>query len=716
MENKNYSSDSPVFGQDEDRFSRWNFSERIAQVISRRGDPSSIVIGLYGVWGDGKTSVLNFIQKALSNDNNVICIKFNPWRFGTEDELLTGFFIDIATALDAELIQTGEKLKDILKRAAPTVGGILGSESAGKLVSSFLSGPNINELKNRIEHELEKAKRRVLILIDDIDRLEKSEIHAIFRLVKLTADFKYTSYILAFDKDIVTASLQDRYSSSINNAGEAFLEKIIQVPLHLPSVEKAVLREFCFQGVDEALTLAEIELSSQQVQEFVRDFTYAFDDCLTTPRKAKLYGNTLMFSLPILKGEINPVDLMLLEGIRVFCPALYDAIRKNKNLFVGVFRDSHYSNNEKEKEFTRNLVDSALNYINDLNKQGYLELLKNLFPKLRSVYGNMSYDSSWYKQWDSDKRICSENYFSRYFTYSIPIGDISDQAIEKLVASCKENVETNQQRDNSLASILTAKNSEALIRKLRLKAKNFTKDESFSLAIEISRQSALYPNPDILFNWMSPFVQAAMLISNLIQNLGSGDRVKLACVSISNANGIDFMLEIFRWLERKEEGKPEKDAFSNEEIEEIGNHLAKHIESYFNSGVDITLRNPKSTQNLLYTVQQYLGQDFLNNYFDTILKEDSDAILRLLDAYTSTAWGMETGVSHKSDFERWHYDSLTKILSPDVIISAIVNRMGELPKIDADFPRDYEYEDRSILFRQFLWLHKCVIKESSITS
>ncbi len=84
MEEQNYSADSPVIQKEDDRFSRWTFSERVAEVISKRSDPSSIVIGLYGVWGDGKTSVLNFIENSLSADENVICIKFNPWRFGVK--------------------------------------------------------------------------------------------------------------------------------------------------------------------------------------------------------------------------------------------------------------------------------------------------------------------------------------------------------------------------------------------------------------------------------------------------------------------------------------------------------------------------------------------------------------------------------------------------------------------------------------------------------
>ena len=149
MEVKNYSSDSPVSLRNQDRFSRWKFSERIAQVISKRSDPSSIVIGLYGIWGDGKTSVLNFIEESLKMDGNVICIKFNPWRFGTEEELLAGFFFDIAEGLDAKLINTTDKLKDFIKKAAPGVGSVLGAKEVGDSFASFLSGPDINELRNK---------------------------------------------------------------------------------------------------------------------------------------------------------------------------------------------------------------------------------------------------------------------------------------------------------------------------------------------------------------------------------------------------------------------------------------------------------------------------------------------------------------------------------------------------------------------------------------
>lgn len=711
MEANNYSSDSPISTKEEDRFSRWRFAERVSQVISKRNDPSSIVIGLYGVWGDGKTSVLNFIEEALNDDENVICIKFNPWRFGTEEELLTGFFFNIAEALDAQLIKTGEKLKDILKKVAPGVGAAAGVKGVGESIGSFISGPDVVELKKRIEQELESAKKRVLILIDDVDRLEKSEIHAIFRLVKLTADFKYTSYILAFDKDIVAASLQEKYSSTSNNAGEAFLEKIIQVPLHLPFVEKKVLREFCFQGVDEALSIAEIKLSDQQVQEFVRDFTSAFDDCLTTPRKAKLYGNTLMFSLPILKGEINPVDLMLIEGIRVFYPNLYEVIRDHKGSFTGTFSQSMHSNNDKERIVK--LIDASFDSNGNFDKEGCINLLTNMFPKLQSVYGNMSYGSDWHEKWNLGQRICSDNYFSRYFTYSIPKGDISDQSILDIVEACKNTSEKLDKDNNPLAGLINSSNSETLIKKLRHKVKSFSASESAPLAIAVSLQCDTYPNPDTLCNWTVPFSQGAMLVSDLIQNLDEKNRVGLACNCINQASDIDFKLEVFRWLKREESDKPEKDAFTEEQISRIGECLGENVSEYLKSAIDITIENPNTTPILLCSIKKYLGEEYLNHYLKTIFNKDPESIIRILEAYTPTSWGMESGVSHKSDFERDQYNSLTGVVSHKIIMSAIENISGTPLVVGDEYPRDYDYEDRTVLLKQFIWLHKHVLNEEA---
>ncbi len=77
----NLSTDQPISTLGEDRFQRYGFSKQIATTISNRKSEEGIVIGLYGAWGEGKTSVLNFIATELQLDKSVLTVKFNPWRY-----------------------------------------------------------------------------------------------------------------------------------------------------------------------------------------------------------------------------------------------------------------------------------------------------------------------------------------------------------------------------------------------------------------------------------------------------------------------------------------------------------------------------------------------------------------------------------------------------------------------------------------------------------
>lgn len=75
----NYLADKPISEEKDDKFQRYNFSKRIAETILNRKSSDSIVIGLYGAWGEGKTSVLNFIKQELNpHYPNVIQFSFNP--------------------------------------------------------------------------------------------------------------------------------------------------------------------------------------------------------------------------------------------------------------------------------------------------------------------------------------------------------------------------------------------------------------------------------------------------------------------------------------------------------------------------------------------------------------------------------------------------------------------------------------------------------------
>lgn len=705
MTTENYSSDAPVSTKDEDIFSRWKFSERVAQVIASRRDPSSIVIGLYGKWGDGKTSVLNFIEQSLDTNDNVICITFNPWRFGTEDQLLIGFFNQIAEALDAKLETREDKLKDIGKKIISPLASVAGIGGVGEIATSFISMPDINIFKSRTEQLLEKSRKRVLILIDDVDRLDKTEIHALFRLVKLTADFKYTSYILAFDKDIVASSLQDRYSASQGNSGEAFLEKIIQVPLHLPYIDKQTLRSFCFQGVDTALELANIQLTEEQAQEFARNFVSIFDSCITTPRKAKLYGNILMFSLPMLKGEVNPVDLMLIEGVRAFYPMLYETIRDNESSFVGAFPTGSNSNYDTDKDLIKKLVDNALNDIDSDNKSNVIKLLESMFPRLQAVYGRMHYGGDSLKLWNNNQKICSKNYFPRYFGYSVSPNDVSDVAVTQVLQDINNWDESYNHQTNPLKDFITPKNAEKVVQKLRSQI-DLNNGRYQPLIVSIAQVGDIIPDTKTFFSF-NPFVQSVVLIAEIILNIDKNEQMNTAKLALDNAPTLEYQTELFRWLYHSENENPKPNCFSSEERKELGKYLGDKIFSKIET-IDITSENPDLVSRVFWILSEYVDKNRLNSYVKSLVSSDPSTVYRILNDYVPTFTSLTNGTTGKEGFDEAAYKSLSKVIDVSIIFESIEQNHPDLIVNLNKYPilksRD---EDRELIIpQQFIWWYR----------
>ena len=93
--------DSPISHDSQDRFQRAIFAKRIAEIVSTGHHPSSLTVGVYGKWGEGKSSVLRLVENQL--EGKAVVIRFNPWQFQHEDHLLRAFFASIAKALGKQI-------------------------------------------------------------------------------------------------------------------------------------------------------------------------------------------------------------------------------------------------------------------------------------------------------------------------------------------------------------------------------------------------------------------------------------------------------------------------------------------------------------------------------------------------------------------------------------------------------------------------------------
>ena len=163
-----YISDKPIDDKNKDRFNRNKFSSRISQTIINRKRDEGLVIGLYGIWGEGKTSVLNMIQNDLEEVDDIFVVKFNPWRFKDEDSLILNFLKNISIVLDKDLNNAKEKFGGFIKKYGIGVGlGVLNVDLTK--IGEALSDTELEKLKDRVNAFLKESKKKIVIIIDDID-------------------------------------------------------------------------------------------------------------------------------------------------------------------------------------------------------------------------------------------------------------------------------------------------------------------------------------------------------------------------------------------------------------------------------------------------------------------------------------------------------------------------------------------------------------------
>jgi predicted KAP-like P-loop ATPase len=717
--NDQYIADQPISGKAEDRFNRVFFATRIAETIATRADPSSIVLGLFGPWGDGKTSVLEMMQEALNSHPKVIVVRFNPWHFQNEDLLLRGFFATLADAMGRSLPNMKEKAGDLLKRygsilslASLTVGGVLQVKpgDAAKGLGEAMSNVGLDELRTRIEQMLDDANKRLVILIDDIDRLDREETHAIFKLVKLSASFRHTSYVLAFDDAVVAAALGERYGAGGSPAGRAFLEKIIQVPLHLPPADENSLRQLALEGVDNALAQAGIKLTQPQIDAFVRYFDDALLPRLETPRRAKLFSNALMFALPILKGEVNPVDLMLIEGIRVIYPNLYTAIRENPALFLRGERDDGGATRRGTPNRIDELIERAIpESPPDERERVTSRLLAPLFPRI----GSMIYGGEWDKIWEVEQKVSSSQYFKRYFTYSVPVGDVPDTQVAAL---CQAAPSASDAEMRTLLEAFASRHGlPRVIARLRQREESLSQDQASALITAFALNGNLLPRERGMMVWTDTRAKAGMLIAGLLRQVPAGElRQAEAERAIQIAMPIGFAMECIRWIRSYADTPPERKVLTDAGEAPLTAILAARIQEA-NTQTPLFIEHPKDAPHLYRTWADATSVALVRQKLESIFDSNPEQLDNFLACYVGEAWGMESGLPSPADFAREQYNSVTYLISGEYVAANLRLRFGEELASPQFHPSDTMVQSRRVA-HQFMAVHQYVLQAQSAAS
>ncbi|MCI5060513.1 MAG: P-loop NTPase fold protein [Alphaproteobacteria bacterium] len=439
-----FKPDKALVDIEEDALDVAELAKGISASIVRMRANDGLVIGLYGAWGSGKTTFINFVKQALSKHDEKeqpVILDFNPWLFSGHEDLIQRYLVELSKALSPKqhklmkyrmgFVKGVENFTDVSKellifaaslKGVPMVAGgvkALNTLSKGAIEKLSKQKP-LSQQKEKIEKLLRGRKRKILVVIDDIDRLEASEVMDIFRMVKSVADFPNVIYLLSFDKKLVANIVKDFQRAD----GKDYLEKIVQYDIDLPYPNPANVLTLFGERIDPVIQEpGGKNWDKDRWSNLYRDY---LRERIKTPRQAIRFSNAFNVAYPALRAEVDPVDFLAIEALRMFHPDVFHEISRNADRFTDLGQDEFDADKTDPPYFEK-----VLNLVDERDRAAVKDLLEILFPRVENAFSNYKASSSEMHEWKSQARICSSNHIRRYFSYSVPFDQFSDTEIYK---------------------------------------------------------------------------------------------------------------------------------------------------------------------------------------------------------------------------------------------------------------------------------------------
>ena len=481
-----------------DALDRQRFAKEIAKNILQHFENSSesLVIGLHGPWGSGKSTLLHFVKENISSqflarktprqntpkgvfkffqkneltkDPQLYVLEFNPWIFSGKEQLHSIFLNEFALKVQNKKHKLRKKIEALAKGLQWFEDLSSWGAAAKKTINNF-GEVSIDKLKEETNQILLNENIRVVIIIDDIDRLSPIEILEIFQLVKLNANFNNTLFLLSFDKSIVCNSIFHQFQLD----GEKYLEKIVQVDYSLPSILPEDIEgmffkrlELCMKGLN-----IEFDIASLNAPWLINGLSRYFRNI----RDLNRYFNSVSFRLPTIHTEVNVHDFLIVEAIRLFDHSAYELIKDN-------FRPARQFGGGSKFQAE----------LDSLEGSPSRELYLYLFEK-----------SHQYNRLKEERyRIFDPEFFDRYFSLTISKKDMREEEFNNFVLHPPT-------RANLLDDIIKTGKIEFLLRRLA------TKSESHPTA---DLMSAISPLLSVWGNYTTEFVEHWRSVWNALKTI-----------------------------------------------------------------------------------------------------------------------------------------------------------------------------------------------------
>ncbi|GBR55364.1 KAP family P-loop domain-containing protein [Neokomagataea thailandica NBRC 106555] len=468
-------AEAPIHTAQQDRLRRTGFAERIATVLSELSLREGRIFAIRGGWGFGKSSLKNLITERLDARNDgAEWFDFNPWQWGDGDAIARALFGQIADRLGGEHSKAALARADALRRygailtgaSAPlkkagnssylittvltnasviaiaaaigfdlptaakvaTVLAVLsiGASLGGRVMTHLgkdRSAEPLEKVRTSLEARLRELGRPLVVFVDDIDRLEPEYIRVLLRQVKANANLPNIVFVLLFQPSIVESALDP----VADGDGRAFLEKIVQANFDLPAVPVSIVHETFGKDLSALAVPYATAANGFSATRWGNAFVGYIQPFLRNIRDARRLISSIAVHIPLHAAgkvfEVNIIDFLILETLRVFEPDLHSALFRNRILLLQEQRNIANDRDTAIKEQAAELLEVTSVQHRDVAK----DALKDLFPMIEWAFGGTYYTNNYHNQWLAEKRVCSPRYFPRYFELQTAAGEISER-------------------------------------------------------------------------------------------------------------------------------------------------------------------------------------------------------------------------------------------------------------------------------------------------
>lgn len=434
--NCGFCKDEPILNSEDDRFNRkTNAKDAAEKLIHTDTTDSAFTFGIVAPWGEGKTSFMNLMKEHLENKykEELIIMDFNPWIYRECSNLTQVFFDELSNKLS--VFSSG--LSRNIRIYAESLN-VIDNTWVKFLTHSFIKrrDKSTSKLFLELRKNIKSVQKKIVVFIDDIDRLGSNELEEVFRLVRNTSNLPNMYFVVAYDKIYVVDTIRLLYA----NHSLLYTEKILQEEYVLPRITKEQIANELRDSLRNVFGDSDkIEKQINVLFEDKPNYCVNMLQYIKNKRDVKLYSNILHSHFNQLKDDIDIFDLCVFELLRLRYPYVLQFIEEKKDYLFNIgdykniklFAETEETNKQERDKaihqfFHKNYIDLR-KYLQDnwdmfhlKNKDLHLidELLEALWGKYRRA---------------DIGQINHQSYFDRYFYFTVLENEIPEKDIQQFL-------------------------------------------------------------------------------------------------------------------------------------------------------------------------------------------------------------------------------------------------------------------------------------------